>query len=239
MRIMKKLGVKEYFDKYAKHYETQDRESFLWYNWFIDNIMKECMPVRGNRILDLGTGSGIIAIRLAERAPYCRVIGIDVSNEMLKFAEKKARDKGLTNIEFRTMEIEDMDLQDHSLDLVVSNMAIDHVKGLDTVISKIFKSLKSGRKLVIGLFFNKLENEHLENVKRLRESNLQAAKRFDEDWKRFVKNKWLKDYQKEHPEEVDLGPLELRDILKKAGFRKLRVIVSPHPEMAVLSGTKP
>lgn len=57
-----------YFDKYSKHYESQDRNRHLFYRWLVQTIMRRVDREDGD-IVDVGTGTGSLALRLAARYP--------------------------------------------------------------------------------------------------------------------------------------------------------------------------
>ena len=71
-------------------------------------------------ILDLGTGSGAIALAIARERPLCRIIATDVSPGAIAVAEENARRHGLPNIEFRVGNWTEP-VQSERFDLVVSN----------------------------------------------------------------------------------------------------------------------
>ena len=58
------------------------------------------VPATSKRVLDLACGTGIVTFGIAKRLPSCRVIGVDITKEYLDVAIKKAKNSGLTHIEF-------------------------------------------------------------------------------------------------------------------------------------------
>lgn len=73
------------------------KDSFLM-KGYIDGT-----ELQGKKVLDMGTGSGIIAITAAEKG--ADVTAVDISSEALEFAEEKARGKGLENIKFQKSDL--------------------------------------------------------------------------------------------------------------------------------------
>ena len=74
----------------------------------------------GQVVLDIGSGAGIDCLIAAEKVgPVGRVIGLDMTTEMIERARKNARDAGLTNVEFRLGDAEKMPIQDASVDWVI------------------------------------------------------------------------------------------------------------------------
>ena len=86
----------------------------------IDMIVKENSRSSDLRILDLGTGSGCIAIALARNLPFSRVSAIDISADALKIAQSNARSLKVA-VDFNKGDILTMQLPDNSLDIIVSN----------------------------------------------------------------------------------------------------------------------
>lgn len=74
----------------------------------------------GDRILDVGTGSGAIALALAHFCRTARVTALDISSSALEVAQKNARDLGLSNVTFVRSDLRDY-IPDAPLDLIVSN----------------------------------------------------------------------------------------------------------------------
>ena len=81
--------VKDYFDIISKEYEKQSRYKYYFYKWFIDNTIKQINRSKGH-IIDLGTGNGELALRIAARFPRAKVTGIDISSGMIQQAKKKS-----------------------------------------------------------------------------------------------------------------------------------------------------
>jgi len=79
----------------------------------------------GLTVLDLGSGGGL-DVHLAARqvGSTGRVIGVDMTPEMIALARRHAADAGLANVEFRTGTIEDLPIEDGTVDVVVSNCVI-------------------------------------------------------------------------------------------------------------------
>src|SRR5688572_13877341 len=74
----------------------------------------------GYDVVDVATGIGDPALSVAERvSPDGRVIATDQSPAMLAIAERRARDRGLTNIEFRLLDANEFDFPEETIDAVV------------------------------------------------------------------------------------------------------------------------
>jgi arsenite methyltransferase len=80
----------------------------------------------GERVLDLGSGGGIDVLLSAKRVgPTGRVIGLDMTDEMLALAQRNIAEAGATNVELIRGHIEDIPLPAESIDVVISNCVIN------------------------------------------------------------------------------------------------------------------
>ena len=105
----------------------------------------------GETVVDLGSGGGIDCFLAAKATgPNGRVIGIDMTDEMLERARKNAKDGGFTNVEFRKGFIEELPLDDASADLVISNCVINLSPDKPRVFREVYRSLKQGGRMVIS-----------------------------------------------------------------------------------------
>jgi arsenite methyltransferase len=79
----------------------------------------------GETVLDLGSGAGFDCFLASSKVgPEGKVIGIDMTAEMLDKARENARTGGFTNVEFRLGEIENLPVADNSVDAIISNCVI-------------------------------------------------------------------------------------------------------------------
>ena len=228
------MKSKAFFDEFSKEYEAENRYKYQWYRWTVDNVIKQInreKPV----ILDLGTGNGEIAIRAALKFPHSSVIGIDVSSGMISEAEKKARRIGLRNVRFVVSSIEN--LKAERADFVISNLAFHHVRNKLSVIIGICKILPRKGRLIIGDWF-KPTRAYEKEIEKLREKNPRLSKKFDESWQGFISEPSMREYQEKHPKEYTISQIELANIMKRAGFRKQKIIKMQMATFAVVVGEK-
>lgn len=105
----------------------------------------------GDTVLDLGSGAGFDCFLAASRVgPNGRVIGVDMTREMIAKARRSARKAGVTNVEFRLGEIESLPVEDESIDLVISNCVLNLVPDKAAAFREIARVLKPGGRVMIS-----------------------------------------------------------------------------------------
>lgn len=105
----------------------------------------------GEICLDLGCGRGRDLLSLAEIAgPGGHVFGIDISREMLKQAQKEIDRAGAQNISLIKSDLESIPLKDETLDLIISNCAVNHVSNKQALWNEVYRTLKVGGRFVVS-----------------------------------------------------------------------------------------
>ncbi len=106
---------------------------------------------RGETCVDLGSGQGTDVLRLAADVGETGfVYGLDVSDGMLRKAQKTANKLGISNVKFIKSELEELKIGSDSVNLVISNCTINHASDKLKVWSEIERILKKGGRFVVS-----------------------------------------------------------------------------------------
>lgn len=137
-------GVVKGYDILASEYDTMP-------NVVIDSEENDFYKLIGNvknkKILDVGCGTGRYSIPLAKKG--AEVEGIDISPGMLRKARRKVKRKNL-KIKFKKSGMTNLPYEDNSFDLVISSLAIDHVKDFDKAIKEMTRVCKNKGHIIIS-----------------------------------------------------------------------------------------
>lgn len=150
-----------YTDEWYKEYtrETWD-ESAKAYHGFLQLLapynppmIRQALPTRGERVLDVSTGPGEPALTLARVVgSEGHVLGIDLSEKMIEAAQRRAKEAGLGNVDFRVMDAEDLDLEDGSFDLTVNRFGLQIFTDPEAAIAECYRVLEPGGRFATSVW---------------------------------------------------------------------------------------
>lgn len=128
--------IQQAYDRWAEIYDTNENPTRdLNYK----TIREASLGLEGKKVLEVGCGTGLNTAYLADAA--AEVVGIDISEEMLAKARQRIETK---NVSFLVTDItQKWNFKDHSFDLIVANLVLEHIEDLQHVMSEIFRVLRA------------------------------------------------------------------------------------------------
>ncbi len=143
--------VEDMFDTIAHSYDKLNhRLSFgrdrSWRKKAINNL-KVFEP---ENVLDIATGTADFAIEVLNELNQTKIVGIDISYEMLELAKRKVREKGLEKkITFLKQDVQNLEFLDSSFDAITIAFGIRNFENMDLALKEIYRVLKKDGQLVI------------------------------------------------------------------------------------------
>ena len=143
--------VEEMFDNIAPTYDTLNHRL----SWDIDKgwrkkAIRQLLPFQPKTILDIATGTGDFAILFAKELLPQRMIGIDISEGMMKIGQKKVEAEGLQHIvSFKKDDCTHLSFDDNSFDAVTAAFGIRNFQNLDQGLSEMYRVLRPNGHLSI------------------------------------------------------------------------------------------
>lgn len=105
----------------------------------------------GEVVLDIGCGGGLDAFLAAKKVgEKGRVLGLDMTPEMVEKARNNAERSGHKNVEFRVGEITNLPIRDQSIDVIISNCVINHCLDKAAAFKEVFRCLKLGGRILVS-----------------------------------------------------------------------------------------
>jgi ubiquinone/menaquinone biosynthesis C-methylase UbiE len=104
------------------------------------------------KLLDIATGTGLASTLLATHLPGGQVTGIDLSEGMLDKAQARARDMGLSNINFQRMDMTEMDLPENHFDVINASFGVFFVEDMEQLVQHVSSRLKPGGRFITTHF---------------------------------------------------------------------------------------
>ncbi len=146
----KKEKVQNMFNNIADRYDFLNHFLSFGIDYYWRNrVLKIIKSKQPENILDIATGTGDLAI-LASKAKAKQIIGIDISEEMLKVGQEKVKKKGLDQlIKLQLADSEDLPFDDNHFDLAMVAFGVRNFDNLEKGLGEIRRVLKDGGTLIV------------------------------------------------------------------------------------------
>lgn len=169
-------------------------------------------------MLDIGTGPGDIPLELIGHVAEGEIIGIDLSPEMLKIAEKKKADApNSERVQFQVADAKELAFSDHHFDTVFSNTILHHIPDPLPFLKEAWRVLKPGGVLLIRDLFRPATQNELDAL-------VQTYAGEDTPHQRQLFGDSL---------HAALTPVELRELAKAAGMVEVEIVVDTDRHMSL------
>jgi SAM-dependent methyltransferase len=124
-----------------------------WYGEITHQMLDLARIKPGQRILDIAAGAGEPAVSAAERVgPSGYVLATDISEGIVELARQVARERGLKQVETRTMDGENVDLPDASFDAVLCRLGLMYMPHPVTALREWRRALRTGGRITVAVF---------------------------------------------------------------------------------------
>ena len=120
----------------------------------------------GEVVLDLGSGAGLDCFLAVKKVGQTgKVIGVDMTEEMVERARANAKKQGYDNVEFKLGDIENLPIEDDSIDVIISNCVVNLAPDKSKVFKEVYRVLKKGGRMYISdiVLLDNLTKEQKEN----------------------------------------------------------------------------
>ena len=142
-QAMEKSSIKKIYASYSRIYD------YIFARWFYprqEHVIRSLSLQEGQRVLDLGVGTGL---SLPLYPHNVQVTGVDLSDSMLREAQRKVRQEGLDHVTLLEMDAGQLAFADDAFDVVIAAFVISVVPDPIQVISEIKRVSRSDGKIVI------------------------------------------------------------------------------------------
>ncbi len=141
--------IQQGFDMVAQGY---DHPSLSFFPKTAEQMMA-CLDLQAHHhLLDVCTGTGVVALAAAELLTEGKVTGIDLSDGMLQQAKNKAFEMKLDNAEFMQMDLDDLAFSSDTFDVACSSFGLFFMEDMDRALGNIKGVVKAGGKIAISTF---------------------------------------------------------------------------------------
>lgn len=145
-RRVQRYGWDKASEYYEKSWQAQLKPAH-------DLLLEKVEVKPGESILDIAAGTGLITFRLAEMlGSEGKILATDISDEMVKIGTALTQSKGISNVEFKRMDAENLSIEDSTFDLVTCALGMMYFPDPDISMAEMFRVLKPGGKAVVAVW---------------------------------------------------------------------------------------
>lgn len=144
-----KKMIQQGFDTVARGY---DHPSLFFFPETAKRLVNHLSLTSHEHLLDVCTGTGVVALTAAEQLSEGQVTGIDLSSGMLLQAISKAEQRSLTNTDFRQMDLDHLDFPEGSFDVATSSFGLFFLADMTRALGNISDVVKPDGKIAISTF---------------------------------------------------------------------------------------
>lgn len=144
-----KQQIQTAFDTVAEGY---DHPSLPFFPQTAQRMWQHLSPEPNARCLDVATGTGMMALEAARHLPVGSVVGVDLSDGMLRQARAKAQAQHLHNATFRQMDVDDLDFSQDHFDIATCSFGLFFMDDMEGAMRRIARTVKPGGKIAISSF---------------------------------------------------------------------------------------
>lgn len=141
----KKELVYDVFQNISETYDrTNDAISFGAHRVWKRALIDEIMALKPEAVLDVASGTGDLALWIAREAKEARIVGSDLSENMLKVAEQRRAEEKLQNVEFVVGNAMELPFEDGTFDVSVVSFGLRNMPSYQAVVAEMTRVLKPG-----------------------------------------------------------------------------------------------
>lgn len=164
---------KDTWNKFSGGWEKWDNEITNWLQPVADQIIEHANLENGQKVLDVATGSGEPGLTIAKKFSQSKVIGMDISEEMLKVAKTKAKNQNVLNYSTLVNNESDLPFDENTFDAIVSRFGIMFFADINIGLHNLLSVLKPGGMLSVAVWGLKEKNPSATTIAKIVMQELQ------------------------------------------------------------------
>lgn len=140
------LAIPEVSERY--HRLATGGKAANWVRFCLDQYLSDALPVE--RMVSIGCGDGNLELQLARYTAFREFDAFDIAEGAIRAARSRAKDSGVTNVNFEVRDVNQLTLPQHHYDVAWFNMSLHHIEALEHTCSQVSQALKPGGFLFVN-----------------------------------------------------------------------------------------